>query len=78
MTKTPRQKMARTLQKLAADELGAQPKLAACFNVIDTYPPDGWPGGTAQERAANMFFAHRDTLARSARVAPNGGDADGR
>lgn len=66
MNKTPRQKMARTLQKLATDELGAKPKLGACFSVLDSYPPDGWPGATAQERASNMFLAHRAKLAISA------------
>lgn len=64
MNKTPRQKMARTLQKLVEDETGTRASLSTCFNVIDKYPPDGWPGGNAQERAANMFFTHRDLLTK--------------
>lgn len=56
--------MARTLQKLVEEETGSRPKLSTCFNVVDTYPPDGWPGARAQERAANMFFAHRETLTK--------------
>jgi hypothetical protein len=66
VTMTPRQKMARTLQKLVEDETGTRPKLGTCFNVVDTYPPDGWPGARAQERAANMFLAYRDLLTKGA------------
>ncbi len=64
-TRTTAQKMARALQRLTEDEIGARPKLTTCHNIIrDAGAPI--PGVTREERVSALYLANAELLKSSA------------
>jgi hypothetical protein len=74
-TKTAEQKNARSLQRLAEDELGTRPKLTTCYEALRAHEPRR-PDQPRELYLSEVFMWHRDRLRLSAeqKATPQPGD----